>query len=189
MPVEIAGVKFPRVHRIVTSEQAAFVHHRVPGFEGSVTQNLGRDSVRLRIDGIFFGAGAKDSLEKLRNIQVKRAPVDFIADIMGSAYAARVTLDHLEVGQEAGKPDQFSYSLTLSEYVEPPKASVPATDKIQLNAKARLDLVGLPDALSLGSLPEITNPFIPLKGALDAVKEAGDGLLQSAEGLKKLFGV
>lgn len=189
MPVEIGGIQFPRVHRIATSEQAAFVHHHVPGFEGDVVQNLGRESVRLQIDGIFFGATAKASLEKLRNLHVKRVPVDFIADIMGSAYAAKVTLDRLEVNQNAREPEQFNYSLTVSEYVEPPKAGAPAADKIQLDAKARLDLVGLPDALSLGSVPEITNPFAPLKGAMDPLKQAGNGLMQSAGGLKKLFGL
>ena len=50
-------------------------------------------------------------------------------------------------------------------------------------------LVGLPDALSLGSLPELTNPFEPLKGALEPTKQATDGLMTSVGGLKSLFGV
>ena len=189
MPIEIGGIKFPRVHRIATAEQASFVHHKVPGFAGNVVQNLGRESVRLTIEGIFYGPKAGDSLDSLRKFHVKREPVDFVADIMGSAYAAKVTLDRMEVTQSAADQDQFSYSLTVSEYVEPPQAGVPDTDKLAADAKARLDMVGLPDALSLGSVPELTNPFTPLKGALEPVKQASDALVKAADGLKQLFGV
>jgi hypothetical protein len=176
------------VHRIATDEQAAFVHHRIPGREGNVAQNLGRNSVRLTIEGMFYGATAAVSLEKLRGIHIKRKPVDFVAEVMGSAYAAKVTLDRLEVSQQANEPDQFSYSLTVSEHVEPPKAGAADTNGMKLDAKARLDLAGLPDALSLGSTPELTNPFVPLKGALDVVKTASDGLLEATGGLRILFG-
>jgi hypothetical protein len=192
MPIEIAGIKFPRVHRIVTSEQAAFVQHRIPGLDGNLVQNMGRDSVRLQIDGIFYGPTASGSLDKLRSLHLKREPVDFIADVIGAAYAGKVTLDHLDVTQAAHEPDQFSYSLIVSEYIEPPKTELGAAalnDKIALDANARLALVGLPDALSLGSLPELTNPFEPLKSALEPTKQATDGLIKSVGGLKTLFGV
>jgi len=193
MPVEIAGIKFPRVHRIVTSEQAAFVQHRVPGMDGTLVQNLGRESVRLQIEGIFYGAKASDDLDKLRKLQLKREPVDFIADIIGSAYAGKVTLDEMQVTQSAQQPDQFTYSLTVSEYIEPPQPAAGLTaslnDQLKLDALSRLDVSGLADALSLGSLPELTNPFDPLKGALEPTKQATGALMQSVGGLKTLFGV
>lgn len=192
MPLEIDSVQFPRVHRITTSEQASFVYHRIPGQDGDLVQNLGRNSVRLEIEGIFYGPKAKESLEKLRSIHVKHTPVDFIADVMGSAYAGKVTLDRLDVTQSAAQPDEFGYRLVVTEYVPPPKAldgAALVNKKIALDAQAQLALMGLPDALSLGSIPEISNPFVPLKSALDPAKQAGDALQQSASALKTLFGV
>ena len=124
MSIELGGVRFPRVHRIVTLEQAAFVYHRIPGQDGNLVQNLGRDSVRLQIEGIFYGPKAQESLATLRNFYVKRAEVDFVADIMDDAYAGKVTLDRLNVSQSADAPDQFSYTLVITEYVPPPKQTV-----------------------------------------------------------------
>ncbi|MFZ6028607.1 MAG: DNA circularization N-terminal domain-containing protein [Chloroflexota bacterium] len=192
MPVEIGGIKVPRVHRLTTLEQAAFVHHRVPGQDGNTIQNLGRDSVQLEIEGIFFGPQAKEDLEKLRGLYVKRQPVDFIADLMGQYFTGKVVLTRLDVAQSAQEPQQFSYSLVVAEYVQPPKQGATAqqalANKARLEAKVALDIATLPDALALGSMPEISNPFVPLNDALEPARQATEALVQSMDGLKKLFG-
>ena len=36
MPIELAGIRLDRIHKIVTLEQATLVSHRVPGLEGNV---------------------------------------------------------------------------------------------------------------------------------------------------------
>lgn len=191
MPIELAGIKINRVHKITTLEQAAFVHHRVPGQEGNTIQNLGRDSVTLQVEGIFFGEKAKDDLEKVRGVYIKRKPVDFIADLLGEYYTGKVLVTRLDVTTAAEDPDQFSYVMILAEYVEPPKqgAAGAVAASAKLDAAAALDIAALPDALSLGSLPEVSNPFVPLKDALEPTKQAADGLMKSVDGLKKVFGV
>lgn len=192
MPVEIGGIKINRVHKITTLEQAAFVRHHVPGQEGNTLQNLGRDSVQLEIEGIFFGPQAKDNLEKLRGLYVKRQPVDFVAELLGQYFTGKVVLIRLDVAQMAQEPQQFSYSLVLTEYVQPPRQGVAARQAVakraKLNAEAALKVAGLPDALSLGSMPEVSNPFVPLNESLEPVRQATDALVQSMDGLKKLFG-
>lgn len=191
MPIQIADLTLSRVHRIVTLEEAAFVAHRVPGAAGDVLQNLGRRSARLRIEGIFFGPEARSGLEGLRALYVAREPVDFIADIVGQTYVSKVALDRLEVVEAAEDPEQFSYSLTVAEYVEPPpqgSALDTVNDGVKMEAQALLDIAALPDALALGSLPEVTNPFAPLKSALDPVAEASKALHESMAGLKLLLG-
>lgn len=191
MAIELGGVQFPRVHRIVTLEQAAFVYHRIPGQAGNLVQNLGRDSVRLQIEGIFYGPQAQESLARLRDLYLKRTPVDFVADITSGAYAGRVTLDRLDVTQAADAPEQFSYELIITEYVPPPKPGLNTKlidQKVKLNAKQMLDLATLPDDLLLGSAPELTNPFTPLQGALEPVRSASGGLLSAMDGMKKILG-
>src|SRR5215213_615238 len=192
MPIQIADLTLNRVHRITTLEQAAFVHHRVPGAGGDVLQDLGRRSVRLRIEGICFGASATKELEQLRGLYVAREPVDFIADVIGQTYVSRVALDRLEVSESADDPHQFSWTLTVSEYVEPPARDGAALEAVEasvkMDAAALLDVATLPDALALGSLPEITNPFVPLNDALTPVAEASTALHESMAVLKILLG-
>ncbi|HEU4561828.1 MAG TPA: DNA circularization N-terminal domain-containing protein [Longimicrobium sp.] len=193
MPIQLADLTLNRVHRITTLEQSAFVHHRVPGAAGDVLQDMGRRSVRLRIDGICVGGTAKDDLDKLRGLYIAREPVDFIADVVGQTYVSRVALDRLEVWDSADEPGQFSWTVTVSEYVEPPQRDTAAMDavnaSITADAAALMDVASLPDALALGSLPEISNPFVPLNGALAPVAEGAKALDQSMAGLKILFGI
>jgi len=147
--------------------------------------------VRLQIEGIFYGPQAQESLAQLRNLYLKRTPVDFVADITGGAYAGRVTLDRLDVTQAADAPEQFSYVLIITEYVPPPKPGLNTKlidQKVKLNAKQMLDLAKLPDDLLLGSAPELTNPFVPLQGALEPVRSASGGLLNAMDGMKKILG-
>ncbi|NEO65771.1 MAG: hypothetical protein F6J98_37400, partial [Moorea sp. SIO4G2] len=62
-------------------------------------------------------------------------------------------------------------------------------DSIQVKAKNLMDVATLPDALQLGTIPEITNPFEPLKRALEPVQEATKDLDKVTEGLKAIFGI
>lgn len=194
MALEIAGIQLSRIHKISTVEQAAFVHHRIPGLEGSVVQNLGRDSVRLQIEGIFYGPTAKEDLAALRESYKKREPVDFLAEIVGQAYFAQVAIERFQVFQLACDPDQFSFTLTVAEYVAPAEpsgladADLAAVDSdILEQAQSFMDIATLPDLL--GSIPEVTNPLEPLSGALDEVNQATADLEPVTAGLKMIFGV
>lgn len=193
MTVELAGIKLKKVHKISTIEQAALVYHRVPGREGNLVQNLGRDSVQLQIEGIFYGATAKGDLEKLREVYKKRQPVDFLAEITGQAYFGQVILDQFQVDQSAQYPNQFSYILIVSEYAVSPKSAEIATDiadvdaNILAEAENFMDIATLPDLL--GSVPEINNPIQPLSNALADVEKATKTLSTATEGLKTLFGI
>ena len=193
MPIQLADLTLNRVHRITTLEQSAFVHHRVPGATGDVLQDLGRRSVRLRIEGICFGPTAKDDLAALRGLYVAREPVDFIADVVGQTYVSRVALDRLEVADSAADPEQFTWTLTVSEYVEQPQSDTAALDavnaSIAADAAALMDVTTLPDALAFGSLPEISNPFEPLQGALIPVADGAKAFDQALGGMKVLFGI
>lgn len=194
MPIEIAGIKLNRVHRVVTLEQAALVYHYIPGLEGNVAQDLGRDSVRLQIEGIFYGPKAKEELGKLRDVYKKRQPVDILAEIIGQAYFGQVTLERFEVFQLAAEPDQFSYMLIVAEYVKPPKPATTAgpssvDQAIAQQALDFMDMAALPDALTLGQIPELTNPAEPLSQALGEVTAAAEGLTAVSEGLTALFGL
>ncbi|HEX5871870.1 MAG TPA: DNA circularization N-terminal domain-containing protein [Longimicrobium sp.] len=192
MPIHLADLTLNRVHRIVTLEDSAFVHHRVPGAAGDVLQDLGRRSVRLRIEGICYGATATDDLEALRGLYTRREPVDFIADVVGKTYVSRVAMDRLEVAESAADPGQFSWTLTVSEYVEPPAGGAAAAAAVNAavaaDAAALMEVAALPDMLAFGSLPEISNPMLPIKDSLSGVSEVAKTLQEAAGPLKALLG-
>ncbi len=201
MGIELGDLHLTKIHDIRTVERSQFVYHRVPGLDGAASQDLGRDSTHLVIEGIFYGPEAKDGLEKLRDIHTAHEPVDFIADITGNSYVGKVILDTFEARESAREPDQLSYVLRVSEYVKPPQASaaggfggmdldaLAAVDAaIGLEVDALLDIAALPDLLTLGTIPELSNPLEPLQGAMNPVHEAVTGLTDTLSGLTKLFG-
>lgn len=189
MAIEIGGISLSRIHRIRTVERADFVRHRVPGLEGDLVQDMGRASVRLNIEGIYYGDAALDDLNALRDIYKARQPVDFLADITGQAYFAQVILEQFEVVQQAGDVAQFSYRLQVAEYVEPPESSTDLgldevdTD-IGLEALDFMDMIELPDLLSV---PDFGDPTPPLSAVLDGIKTALQPLNDAAATLDELF--
>ncbi len=196
MSIDIGNLKLSKIHKMETLENANYVYHTVPGLEGSISQDLGRSSVRLSIEGIFYGTTAKDDMKKLREIYKKRDPVDFIADIVEQAYVGKVILESFGVKEDANDPEQFSYTLIVSEYVKPPSATMGMTSfgldsvnqMIGVDAGALMELSSLTDMLALGSIPELTNPLEPLDGSLGPIQNAVGGLSESMNGLTKLFG-
>lgn len=190
MAIEIAGIQLKRVHHIETLEQQQFIYHQVPGLQGNRTQTLGRNSVRLRLWGIFYGAKAQDDLEALRQVYIQQNPADFLANIVGQAYFSQVVLERFEVTESAHDPEQFSYALTLAEYV-PPQTTTTSTAPIQvgIQADAASFMVNatLPNAPQLGGIPDISNPFTPLGDALTPVQDALSSLDTATAGLRSLF--
>lgn len=192
MPIEIGGIELNHVHRLATIEQASMVAHRIPGLEGSVVQNVGRASVQLEVEGIFYGATARDELEALRALYKAREPVDFLAEIVGEAYFSQVIVTRMEVYETAGSPDEFSFLLQIMEYVEPPEPEAEpdfsaVDDSILEDAQNFMDAATLPDLI--GGIPNITNPLAPLDSALDGVDEALSGLSSVTGNLTSLFGI
>lgn len=195
MAIELAGIQLNRVHKIATLEQASLVQHRVPGLEGNIVQNLGRDSVLLQIVGIFYGATAREDLENLRQVYKQREPVDFLAEITGQAYFGQVILERFEVRQLAQEPDQFSYTLTIAEYVVPPEpevalSGIPSVDAdILSDAQSFMDSVtGALTALDGLSVPDFADPTPPLRGALDGIRTTLNELGGVSSSITALFG-
>src|SRR3954470_6921875 len=116
MALELAGVVLDRLVSIEVSEGARFVRHAVPGQDGELAQDLGRPGVRIRVRGIFYGASAGDDLQALRGRLLDRAPVDFLCEITGQGYFSQVLVDRLDVGQHAGRLDEFGFECELTEY-------------------------------------------------------------------------
>lgn len=186
MPLEIAGVVLDKLVSIDVTEGARFVRHTVPGQEGDYAQALGRPSVQIRVRGIFYGDTAVDNLQTLRGHLLARDPVDFLCEITGQGYFSQVVVDRLEVGQRAGRLDEFDFECALTEFVPPPPppASSPFGDidaGLLGEAASLMDDVqnALAEVAALGDLlagaADFGNPTTRLPGMLDDVTGATSG--------------
>jgi hypothetical protein len=189
MAIELAGIQLSKITGIKTLEQTGFVRYAVPGMEGELTQNLGRPSVRLQIQGIHYGPDAEESLEQLREMHFKKDPVEFLADIIGKSFFSLVVLNRFEVLQKASAPDQYSFLMEIVEYKEPPKPVLLDTKGVDLGilseAASFMNAFMLPDMLAL---PEISDPTVPMKGMLDEVLKTMEPVENEESTLIEIFG-
>lgn len=125
MAVELGSLSLDRLTRVEVDERARLARHPVPGLDGDLLQRLGRPSVALHLEGVFFGPDAGERLKALRELHWKGEPVDFFAEAVGEGYFAQVMIAALQVGQRAGAADEYAYGCDLLEYVEPPEPAAP----------------------------------------------------------------
>jgi hypothetical protein len=140
---------------------------------GSLLQNLGRRPTTVRVSGVATGAQALATLQKLDDKFRSGSPVPFVADILADADIQDVLIEDLRVLDLAGKPQRFSYTLTLREFIKPvDPAPTPPDADIAGDALGRVkDLVdqipGLPD-LTTGLehfVPQFSSLLARLKAA------------------------
>ena len=199
MAIEVGSISLEKITRVSVRETGRIVHHQVPGLAGSFAQVLGRPSVEIELEGIFFGPDALKSLGELRRLYLAGDPVDFFADAVGDGYFAQVLIAGLNVEQHAGEPGEFSYTCRVVEYVEPPEPAVVdplrAIDTDLLSeAAAFVDDVqnALEQVSQLADLMANFPSFVDPTGRLGALPQAftniaGGDALKALNDVKNLF--
>ena len=186
MSIELGNITLEHLTHVDVSEATRIVRHAVPGLSGDLSQVLGRPSVTVRFDGIFYGADAATELGNLRTAHLAGEPVDFFTAAVGEGYFAQVLINRLQVAQRAGYPDQFDFACEVTEYVEPPEPAISdpfsALDADLLNeATAFMDDVqnaldevsGLVDLIA--NVPSFGDPTSQLPEMLDGFTDLADG--------------
>ncbi len=163
MSVELGSLTLAHLTRVDVHEGMRVVRHPVPGLNGDLSQVLGRPSVTVRLEGIFYGADAAAGLGDLRSAQLAGEPVDFFTEAVGEGYFAQVLVTRLQVAQRAGYPDQFDFACEVMEYIEPP-------------APAAADPFGALDAGLLdeaaGFMDDVQNALAEVSGLVDLIANA-----------------
>jgi hypothetical protein len=186
--------EIPRIESIRTLERRAFVEFAVPGRAGSLFQDLNTTPTRIAITGSMYGDEDRDEfLEELRGKFRAGEPVTFVADIVTATEVQYVIVEVMHFQESGTKPDQMEYFFVLRESPPPPPPPNPlgTLDAGLLEqADGFLDTVtGALDAVgTLGSVPEIQDPTPPLRGMLDGVGSALEGLDGVTVALEELFG-
>jgi len=165
MALELAGIPLDKLLKVEVREKARFARHSVPGLSGELTQNLGRPSVVVAFQGVFFGADAADKLKGLREKYLAREPVDFLCETVGEGYFTQVVIDGLQVVQRAGFADQFDYACEVTEYIPPPPPAV-ANPLGDIDTSLLDEAAGLMDDVqnAIGQVADLANL---LAGAAD----------------------
>ncbi|MGD2088500.1 MAG: DNA circularization N-terminal domain-containing protein [Candidatus Aminicenantes bacterium] len=118
MPVTLAEIELTGIQNIKTDETRSLVKHRIPGLEGDLIQDLGRKPTTISFEGIFKGEQALDHIETLRQKFKDREPAAFVSDITDSTDVMEVVIENFMVYQVGGKPDYYTYTISLKEYIE-----------------------------------------------------------------------
>jgi hypothetical protein len=178
------------IEYVESFESRALVEHRVPGLAGNYFQDMGSVPNAIVIMGTRYGDEARDSfLNGIREIFNKGEPTTFVADINTATDITDVIIEDLQVAEVKGSADSFRYAIKLRKYVPPPEP--PATGLLDTDILGdALAAVGAMDLLdNLVSIPDIADPSAPLKGAMDGVKNATQGLAEATKPLGGIFGV
>jgi hypothetical protein len=165
------------IEYIESSESRALVEHRVPGLAGNYFQDLGTVPNTIVICGTKVGDDARDTfLTGIREIFNKGEPTTFVADINTATDLPQVVIEDLQVAEIGGSANSFRYLIKLRKYIEPPEP--PSNSSFDLGIlDDALNLTNVLDVLdALSSIPNLGDPTQSLRGALDGVKSATNGL-------------
>lgn len=155
--------ELPLVQEITTYDRRVLSDHKPPGMSGSLLQNLGRRPERIVVWGVATGPDALTTVTTLDDKFRAGTPVAFTADIVADANIDLVLIEDLKLQELAGKPQRFSYVLTLREFIKPvDPAPAPGLDAdILSDAVGRVgdivNAIGAVQALTTG-----LEPFVPL---------------------------
>jgi len=143
-------LELPQVQEIRTHDLRALAEHKPPGMSGSLLQNLGRRPTVLLLWGVASGPEARDFITSLEDKFRAAQPVPFTADIASDTGLETVRIADLKLDDLAGRPDRFTYILTLRQHIEPvePEDTSFVDDELLGDATGLID--GLVDGLDLG---------------------------------------
>jgi len=113
------------VYNLNVSEKRSIVEHKIPGLEGGILQDLGREPVRISFEGIIYGEKAKEGLETIRAKFKAGQPVPFSSDISSIAEVTQVLIEDLQVEEIGGTTNRYRYWIALREYSPPPEEEEP----------------------------------------------------------------
>lgn len=107
------------VYNISVSKKRRIIEHKIPGLEGGVLQDLGREPIRISFDGVLYGEKAKEVLEQLISKFKAGKPLSFYSTVSDIAEVPQVLIEDLNVEDMSSVTSIFKYSIVLREYLPP----------------------------------------------------------------------
>jgi hypothetical protein len=186
--------EIPNIAGIETLERRELAELEVPGRVGSLFQDLNAAPTRIVIHGSLFGDEKRNEfLQAAREKFRAGEPVTFVADIITATEVQFVLIETMHFAEQGEAPQETSYFLQLRESPPPPPPPDPlgGLDAGLLDAASGLldTVAGALDALdALANVPDLQDPTPPLRGMLDGVSTAVEGLTSVTGAIGELFG-
>jgi len=128
------------VHNVSVSGRRRIVELRIPGSQGNVFQDLGREPLTISFDGELVGTGAKNTLEELKSKFELRKPVPFSSDITTIGDVAEVVIEDFTVHFVGGAASGSWYSMVMKEHRSPGVGGGGSTEAPSQEESAKKDV-------------------------------------------------
>ena len=104
------------VHNVSLNGRRGIVELKIPGSRGSLFQDLGRDSITVKIDGKLFGPDHENTLDELRTKFESGEPIPLSTDIGILKEVSKVVIEDFWVQLLGGLPMTVCYSMVVREF-------------------------------------------------------------------------
>ena len=180
MPMRIGSVALPGLQAVYAVENRTLVEQRVPGAQGSVFQDLGREPVTLRLQGWILGETAGDDIEALRSAHARAEPQSFAADIAVGSELVDVIIQDLDIRQPAGWRMRYWFETVVREYQQPPEPAGAGQAAVDAEVAVDADVWSADNVAALGGLADPSSLGSLLGGSPDLLSQLTSGDLMDA---------
>jgi hypothetical protein len=97
------------------------VELKIPGLQGNVLQDLGRDPLLIHVEGFLTGANAKNVFQEIDSKFKLGKPIPFLTDIPSISDVSEVVVESFKAQLIGGEPLSYWYTLILREHKSNPK--------------------------------------------------------------------
>jgi Carboxypeptidase regulatory-like domain len=152
------------VRDIRTMDHRNVVELRIPGADGNVLQEMGREPVGILFTGQVWGPHAKTTIQALLDKYESQKPSPFSSDITALADVNNVVIEDLVLETTAGKADYYVYHIALKEYKEPKPTKQQGQPPAQKPEKKDSDIQDIRGRLLDGEGNPAVNVIVSIKG-------------------------
>jgi len=179
-PIPLLGdISLETVLRMEHALDTGFAPVRIAGLPGELQQRTGRPSHRFWIAGVLFGEQAGDQVQTLQKAAQAGEELTFSADIATALELQKVVITRFRAVEEAGKPNQYDYEISLAE-------SPPLPPPAQVEPCGGLGDFGLGD---LGFDTDILGDLADQAGAIAGAIDDAMGIVDALGALANLDGL
>lgn len=104
------------VYDVHVDGKRSIVELKIPGSNGNVLQDMGREPLTILLKGDVWGPKAKATITSIKAKSDTGESVPFSSDLLAAASVSDVIIEEFQVNQVAGSPTRFRYLMVLREF-------------------------------------------------------------------------
>lgn len=128
------------IRNVALSGRRRIVELRIPGLQGNVFQDLGRDPLLIYVEGLLTGVDAKNTFQEINSKFKLGKPISFLTDIPSISDVSEVLIESFRAHLISGEPLSYWYVLVLREYKSSPQQR---SEALGQGEEAKIEIEGL----------------------------------------------